>query len=234
MTKEAFIVLIDRGHGSDTLGKRSPILSDGRQLFEYKWNREVGVLISEMLSKYGIKYEIINPEETDLSLKERVTRANNIHTKTKNKGGDTIYISVHVNAAGNGINWMSARGWSTWTSVGKTKGDELADCLYESAHETFDPLKIKVREDKSDGDPDYESNFYVVKNTSMPAVLTENFFMDNKNDCEFLLSDEGKRLCAKVHVDGIIKYMKKKGIEVKPIIAENYIQNCQFHKCNLV
>ena len=34
----------------------------------------------------------------------------------------------------------------------------------------------KIRKDNSDGDPDKEYNFYILKHTQCPAVLTENFF----------------------------------------------------------
>jgi N-acetylmuramoyl-L-alanine amidase len=36
-----------------------------------------------------------------------------------------------------------------------------------------------------------ESNFYVLKHTNCPAVLTENFFQDTKSDVEYLTSDLG-------------------------------------------
>ena len=35
-----------------------------------------------------------------------------------------------------------------------------------------------MRKDTSDGDPDKEANFYVLVHTSMPAILSENFFYD--------------------------------------------------------
>jgi N-acetylmuramoyl-L-alanine amidase len=38
-------------------------------------------------------------------------------------------------------------------------------------------------------------------------VLTENLFMDNKEDVQILLSAEGKRVCADVHVEGIMKFL---------------------------
>lgn len=32
-------ILIDNGHGRATAGKRSPVWPDGKQLFEYEFNR---------------------------------------------------------------------------------------------------------------------------------------------------------------------------------------------------
>lgn len=58
-----------------------------------------------------------------------------------------------------------------------------------------------------DGDPDIEVDFYILRHTSSPAVLTENLFMDNPADCAFLLSPEGQQSLVNLHVDGICAYL---------------------------
>ncbi len=67
----------------------------------------------------------------------------------------------------------------------------------------------KIRRDYSDGDPDWEENFYILSKTKCPAVLTENFFMDNKEDIAYLTSMEGKQNIVNTHVEGIIQYIKE-------------------------
>ena len=119
---------------------------------------------------------------------------------------DTILVSIHCNAAGNGSAWMQARGWEAWTSAGQTKADRLADCLYAAAGQFLPDMK--VRKDTTDGDADKESNFYILKHTKCPAVLTENLFQDNMEDVDFLLSEEGKKSIVETHVIGIINYLK--------------------------
>ncbi len=59
------------------------------------------------------------------------------------------------------------------------------------------------RTDYTDGDPDLEADFYILRHTSCPSVLVENLFMDSKPDCRFLLSEEGKQAIVNLHVDGI-------------------------------
>lgn len=198
--KDLFVIL-DNGHGENTPGKRSP----DESLLEYKYTREIVKVLDEELTKCGIPHHILVPETKDISLKERVARANKIHKEQHALGKVVILISVHCNAAGNG-QWMKARGWSGWTTKGQTEGDIVADCLYEAAHEILDPKGIKIREDNSDGDPDWESNFYIIYKSSMPAVLTENFFQDNKEDVKYLLSDEGRKDVVDIHIKGIQKY----------------------------
>ena len=205
-TKEDYsglVVMLDNGHGEETPGKRSP---DGK-FREYAYTREIVSMIKSKLEELGIEYYIVVPETRDVKLKTRVSRANKKYEEIKKQGKKAVFISVHVNAAKSG-EWYTARGWSGWTSKGQTGGDKLADCLYKAAHEILDPKSIKIRTDKSDGDEDWESNFTVITETSMPACLTENFFMDNKEDVAYLTSEEGKQDVVNIHVEGIKKYIK--------------------------
>jgi N-acetylmuramoyl-L-alanine amidase len=191
-------ILIDNGHGENTLGKRSP---DGR-LREYQYAREIAEEVERELLAIGYDVERIVKESIDVSLAERVKRVSEVCTKMGT--ANVVLISIHVNAAGNG-EWMSARGWSAYTSKGTTKSDTLAVYLYKAAEKNFDGKVI--RKDYSEGDPDWEENFYILSKTKCPAVLTENFFMDNKEDVAYLLSDEGRRAIVRTHVEGIARYV---------------------------
>lgn len=195
-------ILIDNGHGEDTAGKRSP---DG-VLIEYKYAREIAEAIERELLTKGYDAKRIVPENNDVPLAERARRVNEYCGKYGN--ANVVLVSIHCNAAGNG-EWMNARGWSAYTSKGTTKADELATMLYEEAERNFSGMKI--RKDLSDGDPDWEEGFYILRKTKCPAVLTENFFQDNKEDVSYLLSLEGKTQIVKTHVDALIKYADKYG-----------------------
>lgn len=193
-------VLIDNGHGENTKGKRSP---DGK-LREYAWTREIADMLVLELGKMGIDAERVVKETIDVPLSERCRRVNEICGRLGTS--NVILISIHCNAAGNGTEWMNARGWSAYTSKGKTKADKLATFLYEEAEKNF--ISQRIRRDNSDDDPDWEENFYILRKTKCPAVLTENFFQDNKEDVEFLLSAEGKVRIVKAHAIGIANYLK--------------------------
>lgn len=185
------LVLLDNGHGWNTPGKRSPVWRDGSQLYEWEFNRKLVREISIRLRNLGIENKILVPEKEDISLEERCRRVNNIYKERK----DVILISIHANAGG-------GTGWEAWTSVGETKSDYYARLLYVSAGNYLKGWKIRTN--YSDGDPDWESQFYILKNTWCPAVLTENMFMDNEKDCRFMMSDEGIETLAALHVDAII------------------------------
>ena len=85
-------------------------------------------------------------------------------------------------------------------------GDTIAEYLYDEAEKNFPGRKIRT--DKSDGDRDWETNFYICQKSKCPAVLTENFFYDNEDDVKYILSEEGRKAVIKTHIDAIVNYIK--------------------------
>ncbi|MBR5594228.1 MAG: N-acetylmuramoyl-L-alanine amidase [Bacteroidaceae bacterium] len=188
-------ILLDPGHGLNTPGKRSP---DGT-LLEAAYNREIAQLTLSRLQANGHDAQLLVPETEDIPLKERVRRVN-AHCTALGKT-NVILISIHVNAAGDGTRWHTATGWSCYTCKGHTQSDTLADSLYQSAQQHLPGRRIRT--DYTDNDPDWEENFYILRHTHCPAVLIENFFMDNKKDLAYLLSQEGRRAIVETIIDGI-------------------------------
>ena len=193
------LILIDPGHGIDTPGKRSP---DGKFL-EYLWNRQIAELLLDRFMKMGIDASLVVTETNDISLSTRVQRVNRMCSKVG--ASNVILLSIHSNAAGDGSKWMSAQGWSCYTSKGETKSDLIAECLYDAFEAEF--AEKKIRKYMSDGDRDWEENFYVLAKSKCPAVLLENFFYDNRDECAWLLKDETKERIADTIVKGITQYI---------------------------
>lgn len=203
-------ILIDNGHGVETPGKRSP---DGR-FREYAFNRLIARAVVEHLTLRGYDAVLLVPEEEDITLPERVCRANRLTCRIGNPVSETILVSIHVNAAGKGDRWYNATGWAVYTYTGHSLSDELAACLFTAAQRNLQGRKLRT--DWSDGDPDFEAPFYILKHTYCAAVLTENFFMDSRRDLAFLESEEGRKAIVALHVEGIIDYIKKR--EASPYI----------------
>ena len=103
--------------------------------------------------------------------------------------------------------WMNATGWSCYTCKGQTESDRLADCLYKAAEQILENQVIRT-DYARDGDPDWEENFYILRHSLCPAVLTENFFMDSRSDLEYLQSRVGKQAVVDTHVEGITEYLE--------------------------
>jgi len=187
--------LLDNGHGEDTPGKRSPIY-DGRQLREHEFTRSIVKRLSILLDWAGVEHRVLVPELHDVSLSERVRRANAWNSKA-------VYVSVHANAGG-------GRGYEVFTSPGQTKSDAIATQFLRSFAKVFP--EANLRTDVSDGDPDKEANFTVLTGTTMPAILTESFFMDNEQECKhYLMDNTGRELIALAHYLAIMN-IEQRGV----------------------
>lgn len=191
------IVLLDNGHGGlingdyQTAGKRSPLWEDGSQLFEGEFNRSIVARIVESLTALKIPYISIVPEARDITLATRIKRANAI------RDNNCFYLSVHANAGG-------GHGFEVYTSPGQTTSDRIATIFGEEFINTFPDRRLRT--DISDGDLDKEEAFAVLRKTRMPAVLTENFFMDNEDECrQLLLTKQGRDSIAEFHINAITR-----------------------------
>ena len=192
-------ILIDNGHGVETPGKRSP---DGR-FREYAYNRLIARAIVEHLQCRGYDASLVVPEEEDISLEERCRRINRIAIRHGHEPNDTFVVSIHVNAAGNGKNWMSARGWEVLTYTTPGPGSiKLANCLYEAARDAGFRTRPESHLQKY-----RKKNLAMCRDPKCPAVLVEHFFMDNHEDCKYLCSPLSIYECAEVLVNGIIDYI---------------------------
>ena len=199
MTKNNIKILIDNGHGVNTPGKRSP---DGR-FREYAWAREIARAIVADCKDLGYDAELLVTEEYDVCLSARCYRANCWCDRLGKR--NVLLVSIHVNAAGKGDRWYNATGWSAYTCKGQTRSDKLADCLYKQAGLWLPGHRLRM--DYSDGDPDIESDFAILKKTACPAVLTENGYQDCEESLLFLESNEGKEAIIGLHVDGILDFI---------------------------
>ncbi len=195
-------LILDRGHA--TLDKNGKYITPGKQ-FKFPDGLHVyegfeNQRYVEALALYGkekgfnIVYTIDPTNPADTSLGQRVLFAN-LHKEAKN----SLYLSVHNNAG-------AGQGTEVFTGIGQTKSDIFAQGIIDEIQATF-PKRL-MRIDTKDGDEDKEENFYVLKHTSMPAVLMEYGFFDNRIDYEFLSNQININLMAKATIDGIIKVNK--------------------------
>lgn len=192
------VILLDNGHGKNTVGKHSP----DKRLYEWSWNREVAKMIHKELKSQGYDVRLVVEEDIDISLKERVRRVNAVCAQYG--ASNVVLVSVHINAASNDNKWHDARGFSVWVS--KKAGEnskKLANFLYDNAEKRGLKGNRWVPKERY-----WTANYTIITSTSCPAVLTENMFQDNKEDCEWLLSEEGKKTIVDLHVEALKEYLK--------------------------
>lgn len=196
-------ILIDNGHGITTKGKRSV---DGR-LLEYKYCREIATEVCKRLSNAGYDADMIVPENADVSLGERANRVNAWCDRLGTK--NVCLVSIHNDAQGMGNEWTNASGFSVRVSPNASEQSKvLAKLIYNEA-EKFGKAVTGNR--ATPKDKYWVQSLYILNNTKCPAVLTENLFMTNRGDVEWLLSPCGRDAIVRLHVDGIKAYVSRYG-----------------------
>lgn len=203
-----YLIALDDGHGMETLGKRTPPLQEdlyidgklvrkkGDVIKENEFNKEVVEYLEVALKRCGFDVLLVAPTDTDTSLQTRVNKANNANADA--------YVSKHYNALGS--KWQTkAKGLVTiihYNSQAKTK--VLANNVHEelwNLHKDHDCTNYGVRTDTDISG----FSLYVLRNTRMPAILTESGFMDNMVEAKYMLDPEFQRKDAEATCKGICK-----------------------------
>ena len=195
-------ILIDPGHGVDTQGKRSPKGEFG-VLREYAFNRAIAKPLVERLKKLGYDAELVVSEDEDISLGERCRRTNRLCDKLGTK--NCIFISIHSNASSNCETWQKPNGWCAFVYTKASNASKcLAQCLYDEAEKKGLKGNRAVPTERY-----WTANFYVLKHTNCPAVLTENLFYDNHSDYLYLCSEKGREEIIDLHIKAIVRFIKE-------------------------
>ena len=205
-------VLVDNGHGKNTvsMGKHSPDM----RLQEWRWTRDCAALVADGLKQIGIDAKLLVPETYDVSLKERVIRVNRACVERGSK--NVLLVSIHNNACPpDDGKWHNASYWSVWVyrqeiyKAGKlvqvkdasNQSKRLAELFTMAAREVGWKVAVGAHGEFKD------ANYMILRDTLCPAVLTENFFQDNKQDVDYLLTDKALTEIAMLHIDTIKKYI---------------------------
>ena len=212
MKKDSIIIILGTAHRLREPGKQSV---DGR-LHECIYSREVIKEMAAKLQAMGyrvmIDYEPLDLPRSMQSASVRVERqselamrVNFVNEVCRQEGAkNVLYVSVHVNAAGSDGKWHLANGWQVCVSTkASANSKKLADCLYDAAKAHGLKMRQPTATQKY-----WPQSLYVLNNTNCPAVLTENLFQDNLDDVDFLLSDEGRHVIERLHIEGIVKYIE--------------------------
>ena len=199
--------LLDPGHGGiidgvyQTAGKRSPVFPDGSILYEGEFNRDVVGRIIQLCHTHDIDCINLVDTEEDLPLRHRVTKANLFHKENRN----SIYVSVHANAFGNGRDFNQAKGVCTFHHYKSSKGKRLAEVMQRWLAELTQFRDRGIRSNDS------WANFYVLRKTHMPAVLSENGFMTNFDDASMLMDPDVRQSVANAHF-AMIQEIEENGL----------------------
>lgn len=175
-------VILDAGHGGNDGGT-----SSGKKLIEKNINLDIVNLMKPMLEEKGIEVYLTRTEDEYLGLDDRAYLANR-------KGGK-LFVSIHCNyyKEGSDISGVECY-YFPKAKIGKKCAETIISKLKENG-------KVKARNAKA-------AEYYVLKNTSMTAVLIEVGYLSSPNDKLNLGSQTYKETMARELVDGICTYLE--------------------------
>lgn len=191
------LIAIDAGHGLYTAGKRCLKTIDPKETREWTLNNRMATHLEAILGGYDCKSMRVDDltGKIDVALSDRVSKAN--------KAKADVYVSIHHNA---GVNGGSGGGICVYTSVGcSAKSTQLQKAVYQHT-----VARTGLKGNRSS--PLGSQSFYVVKNTTMPAILGEFGFMDSTQDTPKILTEDFSRKCAQGIADALVEVfgLKKK------------------------
>jgi N-acetylmuramoyl-L-alanine amidase len=173
--------MLDPGHGGTDPG------AVGNGLQEKALTLTIAKKIGALLSQYeGVQVGYTRTDDRYLSLAERADIAN--------KWSADYFCSIHINAGG-------GTGWESF--IHTNAGSKSVTC-----QNVIHPEVMKFIGGTDRGKK--RANFGVLRMTNMPAILTENLFIDNPADAAKLKSDAFLQAIAHGHVNGFEKAFELK------------------------
>lgn len=172
---------LDPGHGGSDPGAR------GNGLKEKDITLDIALKIRSILANDYENVEVRMGRTSDVykSLDQRTVDANEWQAD--------YFMSIHCNAF-NG----SAQGYEDYIH------SSLADSSTTAKHQnTLHGENIKVNQLKDRGKK--KANFHVLRESVMPALLTENGFIDNAHDSALMKEASWRQKVAQSHVNGLVK-----------------------------
>lgn len=183
------IVWIDGGHGGKDPG------AGGNGLQEKNIVLSLALEIKKQLERDYEGVQVLLSRSTDvfLELSER--------TEAANKAGADTLVSLHCNAGGGAGGFESFR----YTSA-STASRSLQNVLHTEIMTALKPFNVIDRGQKA-------ANLHMCRESNMPAVLTENLFIDVATDAAKLKRHEVIEALIDGYVKGIAKYLRLKNKE---------------------
>jgi acyl carrier protein len=202
---QRFLWCLDNAHGELTPGKKSPVHEDGRQLFEYKFTRDIVKRVMTVLDRKGIAYYNVVPEvEVDNFLQQRVERVNN-----KASYIPKLLISVHCNAGpAASDDWINnnIHGIETYYFPNSIQGEKLGVIVQKH---------LTAKMNWADRGLRSNSSFSLLQNANVPTVQSEIGFYNNKQQFEELMTNEKRQQIADALVEAILE-IERYGLEGAP------------------
>lgn len=185
---------LDPGHGGQDPG------AQGNGLNEKDITLDISLKLRKiLLNDYeNVDVKMSRTSDTTVSLSQRTTEAN--------KWGADFYLAIHINSDN-----KTAQGYEDY--IYRDLASTSTTAKYQNIIHT-EVLKMNKLQDRGKK----KANFHVLRESAMPAMLTENGFIDNAHDAALMKQDSWRQDVAQGHANGLAKAfkLKKKAPATKP------------------
>lgn len=207
----SYRIAISDGHDANTPGKRTPPIPElgGRVIRENEFNHIVATLLDEELQRCGFETLMVAPGRDFMSLADRVKRSNDFKADA--------HIAIHYDAFDGSFDGNDPEGMTIFIYSGSIKGRKLAENVLKYLKEGTPQINRGIK----------DSNFYELKYTNCPAILTENGFMDNKREAMLMIDPDFQKEVAREHAMGICDYFGVQYIPAIPPKSDTVIYKVQ-------
>lgn len=180
-------IYIDQGHNPEGVNAGA----EGNGMREQDINYEVGIYLAELLRDNGNFSVRLSRPTAETSLGTTNSTSLQARVNDANSWGADYFISIHTNAAEN----PAANGTEVYVYSQSSPAYRLAQDIQDSIVDTLGTKDLGVK---------INTSLYVLRKTSMPALLIELAFITNPEDAELLRND--RYLFAYAIYRGILDY----------------------------
>lgn len=182
-------VYIDPGHGGQDPG------AQGHGLDEKDLTLAIALKLRSILQN---DYENV---DVKMSRSSDTTRSLSQRSSDANAWDADFFLSIHINSGPS-----SAQGYEDYIYSGLSNSSKTAQYQDIIHAEVMKMNQLKDRGQK-------KANFHVLRETNMPAILTENGFISNDHDAALMKQSAWIQKVAQGHANGIAKAF---GLKRKP------------------
>lgn len=186
------MIVIDAGHGGSDCGA---IGASG--VYEKDVTLAIAKEVQKQLMMEGAKTMMTRTTDREVSRKKDVADSAELGARVTvaERAQADIFVSIHLNSVAS----SEVGGVETYYYQGSFAGERLANYVQKSLMRQFDLQDRGVK----------TANFYVLKHSSMPTILTELAFISNPREERLLTSAESQKLFAGAIVNGIKQYFSE-------------------------
>jgi N-acetylmuramoyl-L-alanine amidase len=175
------VIAIDPGHGGADPGA---VGIGGLQ--EKDITSAIAYDVAEILEKSGLQVVLTRADDREINLEPRVQIAQ--------RASSNLFVSIHANSIS--LDRPEVNGLETYYY---SSGNQLAQVIHDAILQELTMTDRGVR----------QARFYVLRNTSMPAVLVETGFVTGAEDAQNFNDPAWRGQMAEAIAAGIVQYVQQ-------------------------